>query len=503
MYSSFHNSVYMPKSRQTFKSSMELQITPFDVIDATLATQDEDADFWWRTTGYSLAVLLQKAGYGMNVQYTNLIFYFNYVATSMGRRPDYKGRTASWKSFMTDDATPIELSWSWGHKNADPVVRYSIEPISYFAGAASDPFNQHATMNLIDRMRHLLPDIDLAWYNHFSSSLLEFDHSSTKNSGQSVSKDHASHTFVAFDLEDNAVRFKAYFLPTPTARGSTKTNFALITEAIRKLPTYTFPSYDLLLSYMASSSQTFGAEILGLDCIAPQKSRLKLYLRSRSTSFASVRDTMTLGGRCDTDSIRQGLVELKKLWRLVLDLDEDFSEEEELSHSRTNHRTGGILYYAEMKPGQAIPTIKVYIPVRHYSTDDACIANGVTTYLRSRDSSASQYNRTNDFLSALSSICPARLSDNIGAQTYVSCVIKDGALGIISYISPEIYKHAANTTVEVQRPVTSTSTTMQYAYYPQDAQDDDAVVSDASTPTEDAFDIHFPPRHSLTGVMAS
>ena len=417
---------------------MTIQISAYQLVETSVSLSSEDAYFWWRTTGSSLALLLEKAGYTIEVQYANLLFYYTYIVPSLGPRPSAKGLPQTWKSFMTDDSSPLELSWSWGSSNVDPVIRYSIEPISYFAGTAVDPHNLIATTSLIQSMHHLLPDIDLQWYNHFASALLAFDYTTSPFPNRDRMTDHASHTFVAFDLEDQSVRFKAYFLPTTKARQGGKSNLELMSEAISDLPNVSFPSFDCLLSYISSSSQSFTAEILGLDCVAPEKSRLKIYLRSRSTSFAAVRSVMTLNGKVPDD---KGIAELRKLWALVLNLPEDFPDEEELGG--TGHRTGGILYYVEMKPGNALPVLKVYIPVRHYGKNDAAVADGVVAYLRGRDHSDNQVQRTNDYVSALSSICPVPLSENVGAQTYVSCVIKKGTLGIISYISPEVYKHSS------------------------------------------------------------
>ena len=379
----------------------------YQLVETSVPLPTQDAYFWWKTTGASLAVLLEKAGYPLDVQYDNLLFYCTYIVPSMGPMPNVKGQPQAWKSFMTDDSSPLELSWSWGSSNVEPMIRYSIEPISYFAGTAVDPHNLIAATSLMQSMHHKLPDIDLQWYNHFASALLAFDYTTSPATNHNRMADHASHTFVAFDLEDQFVRFKAYFLPTAKAREGGSTNLELMTEAINDLPNVSFPSFHCLLSYISTSSQTFTAEILGLDCIAPDKSRLKIYLRSRSTSFAAVRSVMTLGGKVPDE---KGIAELRKLWGLVLNLPEDFSDEEELGG--TGHRTGGILYYVEMKPGHALPVLKLYIPVRHYGQNDAAVANGVVTYLRGRDQSQSQLQRTNDYISALSSICPVPLAQN-------------------------------------------------------------------------------------------
>ena len=96
---------------------------------------------------------------------------------------------------------------------------------------------------------------------------------------------------------------------------------------------------------------------------------------------------MTLGREIDDPDMEHGLAELQELWILVLGLDQHFSSSNELTPN--SHRTAGILYYFELKPGQALPVPKVYIPVRHYGKNDQNIAEGLLKYLKKhRQSSA-------------------------------------------------------------------------------------------------------------------
>lgn len=55
--------------------------------------------------------MMDLAGYAKEAQRRSLLFYFLYIAPSLGRRTSRGGQPTGWKSFMTDDPTPVELSW--------------------------------------------------------------------------------------------------------------------------------------------------------------------------------------------------------------------------------------------------------------------------------------------------------------------------------------------------------------------------------------------------------
>lgn len=174
--------------------------------------------------------------------------------------------------------------------------------------------------------------------------------------------------------------------------------------------------------------------IVGIDCVEPKDSRLKVYLRSPHTSFSKVCETITLGNTLDTlaDETRANL---KDLWRLTLGLPSDFSEHSEL-HSK-DHQTAGILYYFDIQINGSGLQPKLYIPVRHYATNDASAANGLGMYLRSRQQDA----RFPDFMRVLQRTCTHRTLDmHSGYQTYIGTSFKkDGSLSLCSYINGEAY----------------------------------------------------------------
>lgn len=141
---------------------------------------------------------------------------------------------------------------------------------------------------------------------------------------------------------------KAYFIPTFKAEELGIPTMVLITKAIQGLSESSklgFPSLGILPRFLVTSEgSALKAEILAIDCIDPAESRLKIYMRTQSTSFSSVREIMTLGGLLDDSILDHNLEELRTLWNLVFSQADDPAQDVELPPK--DHRTAGILYYS-------------------------------------------------------------------------------------------------------------------------------------------------------------
>ena len=355
------------------------------LTNAQLDLTNPHHEFWWRTTGAPFATLLEKSGYSLESQRRNLLFYFISVVPALGPSPRRNGEPY-WKSFMTDHFSPVEFSWEWSLAGEDPIVRFSFEPIGEFAGSVVDPLNQYAAVRLVQQYETAIAGCDLQWFNHFSDNLISFRQMTTSLVRNRKPPSHQSRMFVAFDLCKDGVVLKAYFLPCFKANDTNTSTLDLITDAVRKLPASQesiLPAYNSLLRFLCTSrGSSLEAEIVAIDCIKPEESRLKIYMRNRSTSWSSVRRTMTMNGELDSPGLARGLEDLETLWRLVLGLDSTFSKDAELP--QMDHREASILYYFEIRPSKAKPSVKVYIPVRHYGLNDLAITDGLRRYLKSR-----------------------------------------------------------------------------------------------------------------------
>lgn len=338
---------------------------------------------------------------------------------------------------MTDDFSPIEYSWTW---DSSPKVRYAIEAIGPCAGSSSDLFNQTSTLELVNELKFLRPDID--WrlfdllqvqFNAAGGILPEFvDHTASPTSGSSF--------MLAFEPWEDRIGAKAYIIPTK-ARVSGQNVLDIATESLQdlqkigiQLPAYK-QSLDFLASDIGGSQLTFLA--VGVDCVNPIESRFKLYVRSSRTSFESVCFNLTLGHRDHPLWTASLLEQLKDLWQSVLGLDTCFSAEDDLPMKE--HQTSGVLYSFDVKPGNNIVDTKVYIPVRHYGQNDLEIARGLSSFLRKQGNDRF----VDRFLQMLQKVCGHRsLENGCGLQTYISCGVKKGSLSLTSYLGPEIYHKA-------------------------------------------------------------
>lgn len=359
-----------------------------------------DRLLWCRDVGSMLKYMLAMAGYTEESQEFHSQFFAHFIADSLGQHPTTTARPLEEinKSFMTDDHTPIELSWKWSPSHKLPTVRYSIDPIP----GKLDNFNTLATNGLLEKILPSAGFVDLRWYDKLvdmlTTTTAEAKEEKCLHSDMALAKLPPSQQFLAFDLEKNIkhgsrdIMLKAYFLPQCKALMNAQSTFSLVQSSIKTLAashpdSLLYESWSLVADYIQSFNSDHGrpqVELEALDCIDPSQSRIKIYLRSSRTRFSDVFDMMTLGGQISTHIQGELLSSLKSIWCSVLSL-----EEKDLNADlpMNNHRTAGILYLAELRPGCPVPKIKVYIPAKHYGKNDLSVAQGISRYLSSRGNS--------------------------------------------------------------------------------------------------------------------
>ena len=383
--------------------------------------------------------MLSQAGYSIHAQYSSLLFHQQMVIPSLGPRPSSQGAPHKWRSFMTDDFSPLEYSWSWDARG-HPKIRYSIEAIGPDAGTVVDPFNRAQTMVLINQLREALPETNWQWFHHFADTFHEDEDMDYRDVSHGRGCSNQSSIFLAFELDGLKVAVKAYFIPIKSAQTG-EAPLATVTQAIERLeyPGDSITAHKDLHDFMLHNPSGTSLQIVGLsvDCVDPCKSRLKYYVRSPYTSFSSVCTVLTLDDKIHSVKAHNGLETLRKLWQLVFGLEDGFSPDKELASKE--HETAGILYNFDIRPGVSSPEPKIYLPVRHYGRSDQHIAQGITEFLRQHG--GQQF--VASYLTMLESLCDHRALDSgCGLQTYISCTVKEGQLSLASYIGPEIYHPA-------------------------------------------------------------
>lgn len=376
---------------------------------------------------------MEEAGYDSAAQYSGLDFHLRYIVPKLGPVPR-PGSPPAWKSFMTDDFSPLEYSWNWDTPTAPPKIRYSVEVIGPNAGTARDPFNQAQTLKLQKQLSRGYPHMNWEWYDIIQQTFCDLEEGTTEAAEGTAELKPQSSVFLAFEL-GNEINAKAYFIPVKAEQHGIS-RFAVLTESVERLRKkgYPLPAYDYLMGFI-HKHQGPELEVVGIaiDLVHPDLSRFKIYLRTPETSFQSVCEWMLLGR---SDKLPENShQELKDLWRFTLGVDEAYPEERELPGN--DHYTAGVLYNFDIQATKAVPQAKLYVPVKHYARNDLEAAHGLGTFLQARGRARyfPQYMR------ALERTCTHRsLADGKGFQTYIGTgFARDGSLALCSYLNGEVY----------------------------------------------------------------
>jgi DMATS type aromatic prenyltransferase len=339
-----------------------------------------DVEFWCYHLDPLLHQMLRFASYDSNSIDKQRGLFSSAMAPCLGKRPSRSG--PQWNSFMTDDGTPMEISWSWTETESLPTVRYSIEPIGRRARTQGGTANLRSGDKLIRLAQASCCTINIEWFNVLRQALIARRPACSNSSSQEFV------LFVGFDLIGPDTVLKAYFFPEAAARELSCSKTDLVSNAIASLSSDPAMSsaYKRFSEYMQKSPLGEAGpevEMLAIDCVRPAKSRIKVYTRSQRTSFSDVLDALTLGGALLTREFESAAPSLEKLWRAVLSLDPSIPPSQSLPIKK--HRTAGILYYYEFKPGSSAIKVKMYIPVRNYGVNDREIAMGLSSFLESQD----------------------------------------------------------------------------------------------------------------------
>ncbi|KAL4783263.1 aromatic prenyltransferase [Aspergillus varians] len=431
------NSRRLVSASKTMASAAIAPTKTWEKLSQWLPSGNADTEYWWKLTGKHLATMLETAGYSTEAQWEALIFHYHWIVPYLGPAPG-PNSSAKWKSVLSLDGGPIEYSWKWNTPSGGkPDVRYTIEPVSLFSGTPLDPLNQLAMSELLHRIAAVVPSIDLSWTNHLLATL--FDHDRSKYAKEGAAGAPLGTTmFVAVEWLPKGLSLKTYFAP----RRLGQTQFPLpvpeweVTIA-ELVPTST--SRVVLQDFLSENAEgkLLIPICLAVDNVIPEKSRLKWYLHSPHSSFASVREVMTMGGKIDLAESQ--LEDLRSLIAAATGIPADFPEDAEVQptvpESELPPLPPGFMYYFDIAPGPSNPDIKVYIPIRRYGGDDRTLVQALTEWMNSHG--RSQY--TQGFQALLESIAQHRgLEEGKGIQTFVSCLFKkSGELDITTYIGPE------------------------------------------------------------------
>lgn len=336
---------------------------------------------------------------------------------------------------QTDDHTPIEVSWI-ANDDGTATVRYAIEPIDQDGTVSS----KCAALRMIDELKPMLQGLNLTWFNILNDALVYSQATSTPTAK------HASQYFLGFDCaHSGTTTLKAYFMPEVRSAATGISKEQLVTNAMASLGMGLSTPWKATVDYFATLPEEVrpSVEIVATDCSDPLQSRIKVYVRARSTKYSDLEGLMTLGGALKGKNVSDAMASLQDLWETVMGVDTTQSgwKQRRLAprvseDANDKHITGGMLLYYELKPGHALPFPKVYLPVRHYCQNDLAIAEGMQTYhARKGRAFVDRYAQDVDYIFG----SHRSLESRTGIHTYVSLAIKKSDYEVTSYFNPEVY----------------------------------------------------------------
>ncbi|KAF5232797.1 hypothetical protein FANTH_12808 [Fusarium anthophilum] len=218
-------------------------------INKWLPRRDAHQDFWWDVTGRHLVTMLHEAGY------------------------------------------PLSRHWKWGDTNADaPSIRLSVEHIGPNAGTALDLYNRASTIEVMDHLHAADPSINPVWFKTF---LHDFD----PHNNEAEQGNWGSSLFTAYELGADIIAAKAYFIPRDieVCQDFFTHGFERAMRNVYGNDSSYLSAFKTLSNFLHNDAngQTLRMLILGIDCMAPEKSRIKVYMRTPGTrsvtSFLSCR----------------------------------------------------------------------------------------------------------------------------------------------------------------------------------------------------------------------
>ncbi|RYP12516.1 hypothetical protein DL765_007278 [Monosporascus sp. GIB2] len=431
-----------------YEKSTRSSTPAWEIISQILPRRDADKDYWWNLTGLHLAIMVHEAGYSLAKQYEVLLFHYHWTVPYFGPGPGPNGGPAVWTSLLGPDGSPIEYSWKWdGANGGHPAIRYSIEPISRAAGTTMDPLNQQAATEMLHRLAAQVPGVDLKWTDHFLATL--FDHDKSKYAQEAAAGAHYTTTFMlAAEFNDSSLSFKSYFIPRKLGQLKGLIPLPLWKESLAQLQPKN-EARDLVYDFLETSPEgkKLNPMILAVDTVDTAKSRLKFYFQTASTSFASAREIMTVGGRVPLS--KPQLEDLRSLIGAVTGTPADFLDDSHVPRTRNYNPAArdnfvelpellsGYVYYFDVAPSSTRPDVKLYIPTRHVGPDDLSIARALVAWLEQRGRAA--YGQ--QYMNMLEGVAQhRRLDQGKGIQTYIGVLFKkNGELDITSYLGPEAF----------------------------------------------------------------
>lgn len=209
---------------------------------------------------------------------------------------------------------------------------------------------------------------------------------------------------LAFDLPRDkfAPLLKAYFFPHPRALLAGTTTSAALFTTIRKLnkpallpaleKIETFLSTKITLPEPRPSALTLNLhhtqnnepapnwcdlDMIGIDCLPSSQARIKIYGETNDVRFSNLQEIFSMGNTHQNSA--KCAKAFEEFWIAVFGL-KNIDEEVK----RIADTSAMIGFTFEIAEGKDWPDVKLYVPVWHYTPNDAVLCKRMEGYFRGR-----------------------------------------------------------------------------------------------------------------------
>ncbi|KAL5593626.1 hypothetical protein FOBRF1_012728 [Fusarium oxysporum] len=356
-----------------------LQNTGESNTTSYLKAKEDGLGFWTEHTKPVLTSLLKSVGdYTPEQQAAHLEFLDNYIIPSMGRAPEkYRAR-----SLLTPNGSPFETSLN-NSDSGKSYVRFCYEPV--FPG--SDGVTEDPIPRIAEKT-----GADLRWFNQFAAEFYPSEEDAM-TLAEKMPKDtiRIPKVFLAFDLKDDKQTMKAYFYPVikwmTAKQNSDRAGFDLIRRLDPLGPSFG-PAIDTIEKYQSKLYQDPPLTVvIGIDCISPEEGpRVKIYIEPQSNTWEAVVQHVTLGGQVTDKMTMDGLAILRDMWHILINEPEDKEFDEKFSKRILEDKpdVSGACFSWELKPGQDVPDVKIYVPLNQYFKNDKYATEAMEKVFRKR-----------------------------------------------------------------------------------------------------------------------
>lgn len=428
-------------------------VASFDELSKILPFSDSTA-FFWKTTAYPAASILNSSGYTHADQVAFLIFVY-------ARLLGFMGIYDKLESSMCADGSPTEFAWNFPTKNLNKTKpgepsrqpAFLCEPLSPITGERlhgtdvleylASPEGNFGTIDVSED--------SLAWRNEIEKFLY-----STKAEGSLP--DNRCYYLGMYVCPGGKVSPKAYFLPPFRAPGQAEANsrlfrrapnFAPIKELLPRLDERLLVPYNKVEAFFESLEPELRPSLLSLatDIVPTSENRFKFYCYTGSSlTLRHLRDFFTLGGRITQPEFLKGVETFVTLWHCLFPEGNgtDTFDISDLMHvtnkdSTSRHKLGGVGYHIDLKAGDEDPVTKLYLPARNYFKSDAVVAERLQAFCDQVGyKDPLNQGRTNFVAEDFERAFPHRpIDERSGGWVYVSFALKRKGWEVGHYFSPE------------------------------------------------------------------